>query len=341
MRALRQLREVVLTVGAVLGTLCLISLITLVGLGVRPLIVRSGSMEPSISTGALALAQERPASRVQVGDVVSVPTEAGVRVTHRVVAVDRDGRGVKLTLQGDANDVPDAEPYLVTTVDRVVADVPLAGYVVAWGAGPVGRFLLGAFMGVVLLLGVGGRNRLAPAEVTPPPAHAVTRAPTPPTPVGRLRRRVRRTLRWTARLSAATCVTIGAVVTPAGAASAAYVNSGTVTSGSFAAYTVPAPVISSCEELPGTKVRVYWPGITSPFALGYSGLIVEDNVTLAVVTSGSNRYVEVAAGLLAALISRDITIRVRANLATTPVWTSPPADQRLRVGLLGLSLSCL
>ncbi|MDP1982511.1 MAG: signal peptidase I, partial [Sulfuritalea sp.] len=188
---------------------------TLVGLGVRPLIVRSGSMEPSISTGALALAQERPASRVQVGDVVSVPTEAGVRVTHRVVAVDRDGRGVKLTLQGDANDVPDAEPYLVTTVDRVVADVPLAGYVVAWGAGPVGRFLLGAFMGVVLLLGVGGRNRLAPAEVTPPPAHAVTRAPTPPTPVGRLRRRVRRTLRWTARLSAATCVTIGAVVTPA------------------------------------------------------------------------------------------------------------------------------
>ena len=77
--------ETVLTLGAVLGVLCVTWAVCAIAFGLTPLVLVSGSMSPAIEVGDLAVARAVPAERVVEGDVVSVRSPEGVRVTHRVV----------------------------------------------------------------------------------------------------------------------------------------------------------------------------------------------------------------------------------------------------------------
>jgi signal peptidase I len=138
---------------AALGLASIVFAVASFAFRLQPLVFRSGSMSPEIQAGALALAKEVPASQVEIGDVVSVIDGDGQRVTHRVTTVETSGDQALLTLKGDANEQPDAEPYVVSTVDRVVMDVPYLGYLAAWLSGPVGTFLAGLVVaGVVFSL---------------------------------------------------------------------------------------------------------------------------------------------------------------------------------------------
>lgn len=149
-RLVRRSGHAALWITAVLGVLSLLlGLATLVA-GVQPLIVRSASMEPVLGTGSLAIARTVDASAAQVGDVVSAVDAEGRRVTHRVTAVDQIDGQVALTLQGDANAIPDAEPYLVDEVESVLFDVPWLGYVAVWVSGPAGMFLAGLLVAALL-----------------------------------------------------------------------------------------------------------------------------------------------------------------------------------------------
>ncbi|ASR04178.1 peptidase S26 [Gordonia rubripertincta] len=143
-----------LTVGAVLGSVCLIATIIALAFGVRPMIFETGSMAPTIPTGSLGLGHSMPATSVQRGDVVSVIRDDGVRVTHRVASVDgRTGNSVSLTLRGDANDADDPRTYAVTQVDRVLGTVPFLGYVAAWLKNPYTLALQA--LAILFLLAVG------------------------------------------------------------------------------------------------------------------------------------------------------------------------------------------
>ncbi|MBJ7290917.1 signal peptidase I, partial [Williamsia sp.] len=129
--------EIALTVGAIAGLLCVVTAIVGVSFGLSPLVFRSESMSPEIDVGDVAIARSVPASDVSVGDIVSVSRADGTRITHRVVSVDsRVGNSTTMTLRGDANNVVDSAPYTVTTVDRVVFDIPKLGYVLSWFANP-------------------------------------------------------------------------------------------------------------------------------------------------------------------------------------------------------------
>lgn len=159
----RRAADLALSVGAIVGGLCLVAAALMLLFDARLLIFRSGSMSPTIETGALALAREVPAPNLQIGDVVSVRTDSGARVTHRIVAMDRIGGETDLELRGDSNRTSDPQRYLVADADRVVASVPWLGFAAAWIASPVGLFLLGLY--AALLLGVlfgrrGGGERL-------------------------------------------------------------------------------------------------------------------------------------------------------------------------------------
>ena len=70
----RSRRELALNVGAVAGTVCILATLASVFFGITPLVLRSGSMAPQISTGALALARTVPAADLRFGDIVSVDT---------------------------------------------------------------------------------------------------------------------------------------------------------------------------------------------------------------------------------------------------------------------------
>lgn len=150
-----------LNIGAALGSLFLVLAALSVIFGVKPLIFASGSMGPAIPTGSLALAVPVASAEISPGEVVSVVTRDGVRVTHRVVSVDAS---VGLVLKGDANAVADLQPYAGAAVDRVLFSVPGLGYVAGWLASPW-VFLLGGLLCAYLIYaaffraGTGGARR--------------------------------------------------------------------------------------------------------------------------------------------------------------------------------------
>lgn len=122
-------RAVITLVAGVVGISCLLVLVA-PAIGVRIVVIMTGSMRPSLPPGAIVVTRETPGSQIEVGDVVTVAREGDTDVTHRVVAVEQAAEllgTVRLTLQGDANASPDPAPYEVRTAGLVVASVPGGG----------------------------------------------------------------------------------------------------------------------------------------------------------------------------------------------------------------------
>lgn len=243
-----RLGAVLLGASAVVGALFLLAALAVVALDLRILTVRSGSMEPAIGTGALAVARTVPAGDLAVGDVVSVPTGAGGRVTHRVVTMERNPDGtVALELRGDANRVADADRYQVAEADRVWLTVPGLGYAAAFLASPLCLLLLGAHTLLLLRILLAGR-------ASPSPRHRVAaRRMGPP--------------------RAALAISLGLVAILPGLALgarsaptlAAWTDPVTPVEAGFSATTIPAPSFS-CGLIGAFSVRFNWsavPGATS------------------------------------------------------------------------------
>jgi len=127
-----------LNVAAALGAVCLTSVLLVAAFGLTPIVLMSDSMAPAVSAGDLAVARSESAGDVGVGEIVSVISRSGERVTHRVQAVDPSGSSIQLTLKADARAAPDAETYTVTRVDKVIFTVPMVGRLVRHATDPVG-----------------------------------------------------------------------------------------------------------------------------------------------------------------------------------------------------------
>lgn len=154
------IRNVLLTAGAVIGGVCVVIFALGMLLGVKPAIVVSGSMLPTIPIGAMTFSLERSAAELEVGDIVMIerPDDRGL-VTHRIVAMEKSGESTALTLQGDNNDTTDPEPYLVKKAAVVAFTVPGLGY--------LADFLQrqGILVGVILLSVVAALLVLDPAKL--------------------------------------------------------------------------------------------------------------------------------------------------------------------------------
>ncbi len=114
MRTLRRIAMIALCSLAVVGAACAVVWgATAAGL-IKPLIVISGSMEPGIMTGDLLIATKADASELEVGDVVSLPSELTDKlVTHRIVEIVAGGDEYLVTMKGDNNEFEDALDYRV------------------------------------------------------------------------------------------------------------------------------------------------------------------------------------------------------------------------------------
>jgi signal peptidase I len=137
--------------------ICLAAVVVVLALSVGPrffayetFIVRSGSMEPAIHTGALVFVQPTDPRSVRVGDVITYrrPEEPDTTITHRVVDVRAGGAGSAsvptpvFKTRGDANNAADPwDVQIQGTVWRVAFNVPLAGYLFTFTQQPVGRAL--------------------------------------------------------------------------------------------------------------------------------------------------------------------------------------------------------
>ena len=98
--------------------------------GFTPYIVESGSMEPTIHTGAIAFINTKDLD-VAAGDVITyrIGTEEKSKlVTHRIVREDGDAYITK----GDANDIEDMAPVSQEQIVGTYAySIPKVGFVMA------------------------------------------------------------------------------------------------------------------------------------------------------------------------------------------------------------------
>lgn len=298
-RVLRVGREVVLTLGALAGVLCMVLAVLAVAFDVKPVVFRSGSMSPAIDTGALAISRTVDASDMKVGDVVTVTTSKGVRVTHRIQSITRNGDEATLILRGDANAVADEEPYVVKSADRVLFDVPKAGYVVNAITGKAGVFGGGLLVGLVLITAFSRRPRDedddAVPEGDPVPLWSELEEvpPVPPVKGKRKNDGRRRKLTISVALLAAGAVLAGVT----GSTGAYFTDSASVASGTFTMKNTPppsGPVVTSCVRINNGNngdhpVKITWNAV--PDANGYKIVYNTD-------TPGPDGNATVGAGIL-------------------------------------------
>lgn len=148
------LADALLWVSAVVGGLALVASAVLWAMGCRPVIVRSGSMEPTYPVRSVAIVRKVPSASIRVGDVVAVRLPSGERVMHRVWTRTTVRPGLEsVSLKGDANDKPDGMPVALTaTTYKAVASVPGVGGLASRLHSPVTGFVLaGVLLGPAAL----------------------------------------------------------------------------------------------------------------------------------------------------------------------------------------------
>ena len=319
-------RQGLLTGGAVLGVVCILLTIGSALFGLRPLVFQSGSMSPTIKTGALAISHRVDAASLERGQVVSVPTGTGSRVTHRIVEVTREGDAAVLRLRGDANAATDVHAYRVTHADRVLLDVPYVGYAVGWLSGPVGLFLLGLYAAFLLSVMLKG----TPEQ--PRPASA---------PAGDAAKRKGRLLTTGLAILVVTGAGAGAVATRTVTPTlAAWTDPADVTGTSLTAYTVPAPAGGTCAVSPNggqtsQGVDLTWPAPSASLpALGHNvGVTGLTGASWSIATVGANKVLTVSYNPSDPLnASKAVTVTAGAFLTGTPNWLSPTTQWVFKTG---------
>jgi signal peptidase I len=111
----------------------------------QALIVRSGSMSPTIPTGSIVFYRKTDASKVKVGDVIvfSKPGDPTEKVTHRVYKIGTSSTGPYFITKGDANGTPDDWRVPAVGTGWIAAfHVPSACYALVYLQSTLARLLL-------------------------------------------------------------------------------------------------------------------------------------------------------------------------------------------------------
>jgi signal peptidase len=111
----------------------------------QALVVRSGSMSPTIKTGSIVFYKKMNADKVKVGDVIvfDKPGQTNEKVTHRVFKISNGATGRYFTTKGDANGAPDSWQVPAVGTGWVAAfHLPAIGYALAALQSTLARLLL-------------------------------------------------------------------------------------------------------------------------------------------------------------------------------------------------------
>lgn len=87
-------------------------------LGYKPFIVLSGSMEPEIMTGDIAIIKECQTNKLKVGDIIAFRSGDAV-ITHRIIEIAKEKNETVFYTKGDNNNVEDKYPVYVDEVEGV------------------------------------------------------------------------------------------------------------------------------------------------------------------------------------------------------------------------------
>lgn len=124
--------------------------------GYESFVVYSGSMEPAIGVGDLAVVGPARPDQFMVGDIITyrTPQRPDVIVTHRVVGIGADEQArLSFQTKGDANTNADTIGVdQAAVLGRVVYSIPRLGYLVEFSRRPEGKVVLIGIPGLLLAL---------------------------------------------------------------------------------------------------------------------------------------------------------------------------------------------
>ena len=120
--------------------------------------VFSGSMEPRLKVGGMAITHPVEAEDIKVGDIITFyPPQSEKLTSHRIISVE-GGSSLQFRTKGDAND--DADPFVVPAqgvVGKVWLHIPYLGYAIQFVKTPLG-FLLTLCLPGLIIIGMEIRN---------------------------------------------------------------------------------------------------------------------------------------------------------------------------------------
>jgi len=111
----------------------------------QALIVRSGSMSPTIPTGSIVFYTKIPANQVKVGDIIvfNKPGDPNEKVTHRVYKIGQSATGLYFITKGDANGTPDDWRVPAVGTGWIARfHLPSVGYALVYLQSTLARLLL-------------------------------------------------------------------------------------------------------------------------------------------------------------------------------------------------------
>lgn len=113
-------------------------------LGFKLYVVRSGSMEPNIHTGSLAIVYEKADFyEMEVDDVVAFKLVNGELVTHRITEITKIDGITHFMTKGDANEVSDGYTTNIQNFyGETIWSIPGVGYIADWASSTTGLIIL-------------------------------------------------------------------------------------------------------------------------------------------------------------------------------------------------------
>lgn len=121
---------------------------------IKPFVVLTGSMRPTIFEGSLVFVQ-RGFNNVQKGDIITFkrPDKPQENVTHRVIATKTQNGQLFYRTKGDNNNAPDLWLVRKEAIwGEVAFTVPFLGYVISFAQTKVGIILLVLFPALLIVI---------------------------------------------------------------------------------------------------------------------------------------------------------------------------------------------
>ncbi|MFA6423545.1 MAG: signal peptidase I [Patescibacteria group bacterium] len=111
--------------------------------GIRLYSVQSGSMEPTIKTGSMVIAQSM--NTYQIGDIITYYDREDTKktITHRIIQKTENKGITQIITKGDANNTADSIPVTPNlVVGKVVLTISFLGYLVGTAKTTIGFIIL-------------------------------------------------------------------------------------------------------------------------------------------------------------------------------------------------------
>lgn len=120
--------------------------------GYRTYTVISGSMEPTLHVGSLAIVKQTSPEKIMTGHIITftMPGNKSVMATHRVVSIDNTKEA--FTTKGDANNTNDGPVEFNRLVGKIVFSISYLGFLAVYIKTKSGILLVAGVLIIMLLL---------------------------------------------------------------------------------------------------------------------------------------------------------------------------------------------